>query len=364
MTPDRHEARFLLAIARGAWAEAEAIARRRRPEPRVFLSLCHRCDVAPWVHARLEENDRLALVDDESAAALASARRKCRHDNLLLLARLEQALDALLAEQIVPVVLKGVDVIHRFGLRFDERTLDDVDMLVPAGQAARAVRALEEAGWTGPQEPERTHWLRSSFELPLRSPGPVPVSFEIHWSLGQTGRYRLDPEAVMRRTVPLDVAGRPVRRLDDHDAAAHLLVHHLQHYFDRRLKWMIDLLRIVSLPEFDWDTVVQRLREWGGTAAAAFALLHAAKVLPDTRWDDGLRRLPPAPWRRLATLPLRSAHPLDLFRASRTRAVQLWIAAALLEEPAELAGYVLHRTRRDRSPGPSPLESEKSDPGR
>jgi hypothetical protein len=342
---DRREARLLLAIAAERWDEARALA---APRAAVFLDLARACDVAPFLHARLEAEDRFALVGEPVRAGLEAIRRKTRHDNLLLLARLEEALDLLLGAGIVPVALKGVDVLHRLYSRFDERTLDDVDLLVPPAQAAAAIAVLEKAGWTGPGEPERTHWLRSSFEMPLKSPGPVEVAFEIHWSLGQERRYAIDTAGVLARARPLQAAGRPILRLDDHDAAAHHLMHHLQHYFDRRLKWAIDLGRIAATPGFRWEIVAERLEAWGGLAAAGLSLLHLAKIHPPAAPSAARRLVPAAAWRRLVTLPLRSSHPMDLFRATRRRGVQLVLAAAALERPGDLPGYLRHRAVRDR----------------
>src|SRR4029078_5961144 len=109
-----------------------------------------------------------------------------------------------------------------FYASFDERVVADVDFLVPRDARDAAVSVLESAGWKAPDEPERTHWLRSSFELPLASPGPVTVNFEVHWGLGQERRYRIAIAEVWARAVPTEVAGRRVLRLDDHDAVAHL----------------------------------------------------------------------------------------------------------------------------------------------
>ena len=79
------------------------------------------------------------------------------------------------------------------------------------------------------------------------------------------------------RAVPARVCERDVLRLDDHDAAAHLLLHHVQHYFDRRLKWALDLRRIVGEPGFRWSTVAERLRQWGGRGAAGQVTWRAAR---------------------------------------------------------------------------------------
>jgi len=339
------ESRRLLAVLRESWAEAESLP---PPRARAFVDLARACDVHPTVHALLERAGRFDLVGAQAEEMLAGLRAKVRQDNLLLLARTEQALDALSGAGIVPVALKGLDTLHRYYRRFDARTLDDVDLLIPEERVGDAVRALTSAGWTAPPEPERTHWLRSSFELPLTSPGPVTVGLELHWSLGQEGRYAVDARALRARAVPARICERDLLRLEDHDAAAHLLIHHVQHYFDRRLKWALDLRRLVAEPGFRWSTVAERLTAWGGRGAAGLALAHLVRLFPDLGSEEARAALPAAPWRRLALLPLRSGHPLDLYRGTRRRWVQLWLAAAALERPRDLPTYLRHRARRDR----------------
>lgn len=345
---DRREARLLLDVLAGRWEAFDAVA--SSVDGGRFLALARACDVAPTLHARLVAAGRLDRLPPDAVDGLSAMRTKTRHDNLLLLARLETALDLLLAAGIVPVALKGVDTLHRFYASFDERVLDDVDLLVPKAARDTALAVLEAAGWKGPDEPERTHWFRSSFEVPLVSPGPVGVSFEIHWGLGQERRYRIPIEDVLARTLPTEVAGRSVLRLDDHDAVAHLLLHHVQHYFDRRLKWTVEIGRIAAAPGFSWATVRERLSAWGGLGAAGLALVHVRKIFPGLLPDAAFEAIPAAAWREVLTLPLRSTHPLDLYRGTRRRGIQLWIAAAALEHPLDLAGYLRHRATRDERP--------------
>lgn len=356
---ERSQARLLLAILQRRWGDAERLARDEPCEPETFVALCRECDVSTWIHARLVAERREALVGEPALAELARFRSRVQRDNLLLFARAEQAIDALLAAGVTPVLLKGIDLIHRLYDRFDERTLDDVDLLVAPAQLRPALAALERAGWIVPGEPTRTHYIRSSHHLPLRSPGPVHVEFELHWNLVQEGRFRVDAEALLRRAVPCEVAGRRVLRLADHDLVAHLLLHHFTHYFDRRLKWAVDLRRVSGAPGFRWDAVTERIRAWGATAVSGMSLLHLARTVPDWIPPELLRALPVAAWRRLATWPLRSSHPLELFRGTRARSVQLYLAAVLLESPAQLPGWVLHRRLRDHRPGANPLDNER-----
>ena len=347
---DRLEARVLLTVLQERWDEFEAGLSRPSFRPAAFVALAREADVAPTVHALVSRAGRLDGLG-EAAAELARIRAKTRVDNLLLLARLEQALDLLGAAGIQPIALKGVDVLPRLYPAFDERTLDDIDLLVRRDERDRAIAALTDAGWTAPREPERTHWLRSSFEMPLVAPGPVGVGLEIHWSLGQDVRYRIDDAELFERALPFELERRALLRLDEHDAVAHLLLHHVQHYFDRRLKWVIELGRRAASPGFSWPTVAERLRAWGGLGAAGIALAHIRKLFPRLLPDEAVRVVPATLWRLAVTLPLRSAHPLDFYRGTRRRGVQLFLAAACLERPSELVDYLRHRAVRDVASG-------------
>ncbi len=348
---DRHEARVLLAVLGESWDGATSLQRARPVDPATFLAVCAATDVSATVHAALERAGRLPLLGGAVADGLAQARHKTRIDNLLLLARVEQAIDLLLAVGIRPVALKGIDVLHRLYASFDERSLDDVDFLVERSARDTAIATLERAGFTGPGEPDRTHWLRSSFEMPLTSPGPIGVAFELHWNLGQARRYRIDPAPILERAVPLDVGGRSILRLEEHDAVAHLLLHHVQHFFDRRLKWVIEIGRLAQAPGFSWPLVAERLDSWGGRGAAGLALAHLRRLFPEVLLRAAYDALPAAAWRLFVTAPLRTTHPLDFYRGTRRRLVQLAIGAAALERPWDLPGYLRYKAVRDRDPG-------------
>ena len=347
---DHHEARILLAALSDRWDEAAKLQSLRPARPVPFLALCRSTDVAATVHAAMAAAGRADLLGPEIAAGLASTRAKVRRDNILLLARLEQALDLLLAAGIRPVALKGADFLHRLYPSFDARTLDDVDLLVPRHQRDLAIATLESAGYTGPTGAERAHWFHSSYQFPLTSPGPIGVAFEIHWSLGQEMRYRIDADALLTRARPLDIAGRSILRLDDHDTVAHLLLHHVQHYFDRRLKWVLEIGLLARTPGFAWPEVASRLSSWGGRAAAGLALAHVRKLFPELLPEAAYAAVPAARWRLAATWPLRATHPLDFYRGRNHRKVQLLIAAAALERPTDLPAYLRHRATRDARP--------------
>jgi len=153
------------------------------------------------------------------------------------------------------------------------------------------------------------------------------------------------------------VGGRSILRCDDHDLIAHLLLHHLTHYFDTRLKWLVDMQRIAALPGFDWSLVVKRIGEWGARVPTAASVQHLHKLDPGLI-PAGAREALPLPFlRRPLLAPLRSSHPLELFRGARRRRVQLYLAAVLLEDLRMLPGWWAHRRRRDDEVSDNPLDA-------
>ncbi len=75
----------------------------------------------------------------------------------------------------------------------------------------------------------------------------MTVQFELHWNLAQELRFRVDVPGILERSREIRIGDHRVRRMDDHDLVAHLLLHHFTHYFDRRIKWAVDLRAIASL---------------------------------------------------------------------------------------------------------------------
>lgn len=349
-------ARLLLALLSDRWDDVRAMIARAPLDPTTFLELAQQADVMPWVHATIERHDAAGLFGDAIMLPLATQRRKTGMDNLLLLARAEQAFQALVAAGVRPVMLKGIDLLTRIYHRHDERTLDDVDLLVMKEELRPALEAFERAGWIVPGEPKRTHYIRSSHHLPLTSPGPVTVEFEMHWNLAQQMRFSVDEQGIRARARAALIGGVEVLRMDDHDLVAHLLLHHFTHYFDRRLKWAIDMKFVTEQPDFSWNVVLERVREWGATACCAASLLHLKQLFPQWIPDRVLDDLPLSGWRRALLAPLSSSHPLDLFRGTRGRWTQLYIATALIERPAFLPRWLTHRMTRDSRSGANPLD--------
>ncbi len=69
-----------------------------------------------------------------------------------------------------------------------------------------------------------------------------------------------------------------------------------------------------------------------------------------------LDQLRVARWRRWLARPLESDHPLELYRRHRSRRVQLFLAALMMEQPAAVPGWMLRRATRTRQTSNNPLD--------
>ena len=339
-------ARLMLDLLREDWSSVESNRSLLENAPHRFVELVESCELTVWLHSRLDATGNSGILGDHVERAFSARRRRCARDNLLLLAQVERILGPLQKAGIRPVALKGLDTLHRFYDRFDQRTLDDVDLLIHRSELPRVLEVIEKAGFKPLPADRRAHYLATSHHLPTYSPGPQPILFEWHWNLVQDERYRVNPEDLIARAKPMQIGEHSLLRLENHDLAGHLLLHHLAHYFDKRLKWAIDLHYVSGEPGFDWQMVAQRIDSWGAHTTAAAAMAHLHKMVPDWIPEDAVRRFPMAAWRRALLRPLKSDHPLELFRETRQRRTQLLLAALLYERPTRLPAWIWKRWNR------------------
>lgn len=201
MNPVRRLARCLQAggpVPDDEWGVLSATAERFQLGPALWVALASsRADAAP---TRDEVLLHRAFVINTSRIAD-------------LLAQCDVVLDALGAARIPAVPLKGADALRNG--RYPTpgaRTMTDIDILVPAGQADAAEAVLDRVGYVIQPAPASPH-QRPPRALPCR-----PGSIELHTDL-LVPRWAaaLDPAAVLARATD--------GHLDRTDAATHLIAH-------------------------------------------------------------------------------------------------------------------------------------------
>lgn len=255
---------------------------------------------------------------------------RCRAQSLMVRPRLRSTLlDPLADAGVETMLIKGAALADRYpepGLR----PMDDVDILVRAGQHHDAAEALRRAGW----QPTRRQGPEYSSSLAHPSMPGLPV--DLHHELA------VPAESVFRFTAAdLWAASRGAPRfgaltsVPSPEVELLLLATHAgkpYHNFDRLL-WAVDAAVIIQGPArgeepIDWDAL-EALSSRAAARSALAVLLSQAERLGATS-PPGLRR-PAAEGTRRRALgpPLSAAWPLErLDRPARDR-----LTYAVIDDP-------------------------------
>lgn len=241
-----------------------------------------------------------------------------RIDGLLLVPHaLALAVGPLADAGLEPVVLKGPAVAERYpapGLR----PMDDIDLLLPPEQHARAVELLRGAGWTVVRADAPDH-----YDTVLAHPESGHLALELHYGF-EAGHERtgaLDAAALWARRVPERALGVDAFGLPLADELVMLCMHAAKpfHGFSRLL-WIADLAMVCGHAAetgspLDWPAVAALAGRVGGTTAVAAALALARRLDVDSPGE--LFPLPVRGWRAAALSNLLDPMwPLDRARIS------------------------------------------------
>jgi hypothetical protein len=314
--------------------------------------------IAPLLWRALGAAGAVAALGD-AEPTLRSIADVHRMEALLLFPRaLSLALGPLTDGGLEPVVLKGPTLAARYpepGLR----PMEDIDVLLPAGDHARALGLLEARGWNVARAAGRDR-----YDTVLVHPDVPSLALELHYGLESSHERvsKLDPMALWERREPIDCLGTPAFGLPVPEELVMLSTHAGKPYHGfTRLIWIADLAMVAgSAAEkgqpVHWERV-RSLAEDGRCltlVSAALALARRIGVetsesmfpLPAQGWRAAaLRRLldvswpmevdDPAAfhlryaltdgWRRRARLLVGSGHGMPVSRRVR------WSAAAPME---------------------------------
>ncbi len=240
------------------WSAVVEIARRGRLEPLVLRAVE---SVAPAeVRGQLEPRAKLVAFV-----------------NLRSLGERDRVLEALHAAGVGPVVLlKGAVVSWMIYPDPLLRSMNDLDVLVPAAQADRAGRALLDIGYTevdlfGSRQASAAAYHERLYGRDV-VPGRVRQPVEIHTGFAPRFRHRIPYDAVLSRALPFPDGGEHAYRLDDADQLVHLAVHLAREQFLGPLKQLLDVHLWVGRGGFDWNTVIARSLSWRAATSVAETL--------------------------------------------------------------------------------------------
>jgi hypothetical protein len=131
------------------------------------------------------------------------------------------------------IVLKGIPLAHRLGLRLDERPLHDNDILVGRNDAVRAGRAIEELGYRPIAERTLAGTMPRDFQLAYTrvTESGATATVDLHWAAFTPSLYPVAEDVIWSRTEPFEHRGQSFTVFDQPLTLIHLAAHYAQHRF-------------------------------------------------------------------------------------------------------------------------------------
>jgi hypothetical protein len=287
-------------------------------------------DVAPLLGARVSQGR--VTVPPARRAQLLWDHQMCLASNVIR-ARAVQALGGAFREVAIPIVLlKGIALIQAV-MQPGERSMGDVDILVPASRWREACGLMVSAGFTEDRLPERAYTAGHDYVRSFTS--PVGVTIEVHRFVCEASFLNIDYEGPDGLFARAKATRDGVSLPEDGDLFLTLAAHAAKHTFELPLRSFLDGLFLLRKETIRLEELAVRARTWRMEAAFA-AWLRSLRALtsdanaPDDASNDSTRqRLArlvwsrtghTAPWQRFVRMAWLSDSAADWARHVATRA--------------------------------------------
>ncbi len=219
-------------------------------------------------------NLRYLGIEDSDMVELRGAYRYSWSSNKRLFNAAAGIIQALAAEGIETLTLKGAAMAVLYYSDSGARPMGDFDLLVRLRDAKRAVHVLWERGWTIDLEAPLDQLLAARHAVSCRH-GQHEI--DLHWqALYQVG----DDEPFWAESIPIELGYSRTRALRPEHQLIHVGVHGVG-LDPAPVRWIADALTIIRSvgDRFDWDVVVHESRVREATVAVTVALRFLAQTL-------------------------------------------------------------------------------------
>lgn len=185
-----------------------------------------------------------------------------------------------LADRGIPVMLlKGLHLAVDVYQARPQRTMGDIDIMVPRDRLADAEQALAAAGFGVQPVADLDDFCRTNPHLPRMTP-PLGrgVGVEVHWTIERpTSPFDIRHEELWEHARTVNVDGRVMHVLSPEQLALHLCLHACFHHrFEHTpLKQLCDLAVLLKRygTELDWDVLIGTAQRWRVGSFVRFTLL-------------------------------------------------------------------------------------------
>lgn len=257
------------------------------------VRLLHRIDLN-GVGSTLAQKSNLTNLRDDLAQSLRRrliAREMWEEQHKRLLS---QALDALAATGLKPILMKGTALAYSHYPKPSARSRGDSDILIEEDRRERAFEALEGAGFCASLIPGEATISEKVYQK--QDLAGQLHDFDLHWRLSNSAALSnlFDHAELSKKSIPIPPLGKHARRMGNIDALLFACVHRRIHmdgnlpmYVNGEgydcpdsLTWLMDIqLLYDGLPSHERAEFVALAREKGISMMCAGALQSAHKRL-------------------------------------------------------------------------------------
>ena len=271
------------------------------------------------------------------ATLTSPPRGKCAAWNLKLLREARHAVEILQRDGVSVMIVKGLALLGQV-YRIDERSIADVDLLVPRAHYRRARALLIKWGYRELPMPQRPLTARLTPARVFVS--RYGVQIDLHGiPLGERQRWAIDHEGLFRRAVPLALESTRALRPAAEDLLLYVALDQAKDYYATDGRPAQDVRRLIEALPIEWEAVVDRARAWRCTVAL-WATLRHARLQAGARVPAAVeQQLRPVQWRRRALgklLSLNNRTPCRL-RATNRRIRQLLVGPLVSDHARRFA---------------------------
>lgn len=216
--------------------------------------------------------------------------------NVRMLHHAEIILQALKAQNLDVIALKGLYLAEAIYSSIGLRIFGDLDLLVRKKDIAAALDVMQEIGYQ-----LETYYNPATPNLDIKHIPPMIKKdgpyVEVHWSiLEENEPFIIDMDGIWQRAVPANVAGVDVLALDLEDLVLHLCVHFTyQHRLKAGLKFLFDISKVMhkSGGQIDWQKLVATAKNWSAERVVWLTFQLLDKILGVSCPAEVLQQLMP-----------------------------------------------------------------------
>ena len=276
--------------------EAASVSALSAQEWQNLLALSTMQRVTPLLWHRLKQKGLDKCVPDAATATFHAAFHRNTMNNLRLNGELRFLLNALNAENISLILLKGIVLANMIYENIDLRGMSDIDVLAHPCDLQRIADILISMGYQPSHDINVNYIIQTEHHLPVLIKKGL-TSIEIHWNITHPNRnYSIEPYGLWERAVPIQIAGSNALMLSSEDLLLHLCLHNSYlHPFTFGLSPFCDIAETIDHfgSALNWKTIAERAVSQKWQRGVYLALRMAVDLAGASVPDNILKKLHP-----------------------------------------------------------------------